>query len=184
MTSAYVIVSIKLCLEVGNDGYIILCNSGGLAPSRPLLTGGKIKRCLNKFGYWWSYDKIKLVTQNHFLKIPLSTFGDELPDLPDLSISHNLGKWDYLKMVKNGPATSGQQTSKGVGDREERKKGRGLGREGKGCLPYKALFVFISAANSWLPILACISKRQTWCRHQANVFYWHKLWKIKITPIM
>ena len=29
MTSNNVIVSIKLCLDVGNDGYIILCNFGG-----------------------------------------------------------------------------------------------------------------------------------------------------------
>ena len=29
MTSDYVIVSIKLCPEVGNDGYIIVCNFGG-----------------------------------------------------------------------------------------------------------------------------------------------------------
>ena len=29
MTSDYVIVSIKLCPEVGNDEYIIVCNFGG-----------------------------------------------------------------------------------------------------------------------------------------------------------
>ena len=29
MTSDYVIVSIKLCLGVGNDEYIILCKFGG-----------------------------------------------------------------------------------------------------------------------------------------------------------
>ena len=32
-------------------------------------------------------------------------------------------------------------------------------------------------------VLVCISDRQTRCRHQGNVFYWHKLWKIKITPM-
>ena len=29
MTSNYVIVSVKLCLKVGNNDYIILCNFGG-----------------------------------------------------------------------------------------------------------------------------------------------------------
>ena len=31
-------------------------------------------------------------------------------------------------------------------------------------------------------ILACISERQTWHRHQGNVFYWHKLLKITLKP--
>ena len=29
MTSIYVIVSIKLCQQVGNDEYFVLCNFGG-----------------------------------------------------------------------------------------------------------------------------------------------------------
>ena len=33
MMSDYVIVSIKLCLEVENDEYIIVCNFGGLRMS-------------------------------------------------------------------------------------------------------------------------------------------------------
>ena len=48
----------------------------------------------------------------------------------------------------------------------------------------KFLFGWAVMNNLLACILACISERQTWWRHQGNVFYWHKLWKIKITPIM
>ena len=47
----------------------------------------------------------------------------------------------------------------------------------------KFLFGWAVMNNLLACILACISERQTWWRHQANVFYWHKLWKIKITAI-
>ena len=40
MTSDYVIVSIKLCLEVGNDEYIIVCNFGGRRMSGFEVIGG------------------------------------------------------------------------------------------------------------------------------------------------
>ena len=40
MTSDYVIVSIKLCPEVGNDEYIIVCNFGGRRMSGFEVIGG------------------------------------------------------------------------------------------------------------------------------------------------
>ena len=69
-------------------------------------------------------------------------------------------------------------------------------RVGDAC--YKNLLLFISAdagvrkfqigcavmSNLLACILACINERQTCCRHQANVFFWHKLWRIKVPPIM
>ena len=49
---------------------------------------------------------------------------------------------------------------------------------------HKFLISWTVMSNLLAYIMACISERQTWCRHQGNVFYWHKLWKIEITPIM
>ena len=40
MTSYSVIVSIKLCPEFGNDGYIIMCNFGGRSMSGVEIRGG------------------------------------------------------------------------------------------------------------------------------------------------
>ena len=40
MTSYSVIVSIKLCPEFGNDGYIIMCNFGGRSMSGVEIIGG------------------------------------------------------------------------------------------------------------------------------------------------
>ena len=40
MTSDYVIVSIKLCPEVGNDEYVIVCNFGGRRMSGFEVIGG------------------------------------------------------------------------------------------------------------------------------------------------
>ena len=40
MTSDYVIVSIKLCPEVGNDEHIIVCNFGGRRMSGFEVIGG------------------------------------------------------------------------------------------------------------------------------------------------
>ena len=39
-TSYSVIVSIKLCPEFGNDGYIIMCNFGGRSMSGVEIIGG------------------------------------------------------------------------------------------------------------------------------------------------
>ena len=45
MMSDYVIVSIKLCLEVENDEYIIVCNFGGLRMSSfKVIEGGGAPR--------------------------------------------------------------------------------------------------------------------------------------------
>ena len=43
MTSNYVIVSIKLCLDVRNDEYIILCNFGGRIMSESRVTGDGLR---------------------------------------------------------------------------------------------------------------------------------------------
>ena len=88
--------------------------------------------------------------------------------------------------------------------RRRRRKGLGIGRKGKRkrdweervrytC--YKNPHLFISAdagvckfligwavmsqSNLLAGILACISERQIWWRHQGNVFFWHELWKIQ-----
>ena len=81
-----------------------------------------------------------------------------------------------------------------------RRKGKGERNWGErvGGACYNNPLLFISAdagvrkfqigwavmSNLLACILACINERQTWCRHQENVFFWHKLWKIQITPIM
>ena len=87
---------------------------------------------------------------------------------------------------------------KGWGIGRNKNKGGGSGREGKGCLlkepPIICSFLRTLALASsglaepcWL-IYWCVLVRgnhdhDPGIKEMTNVFYWHKLWKIKITPI-
>ena len=46
----------------------------------------------------------------------------------------------------------------------------------------KFLIGWAVMSNLLACILACISERQIWYRHQGNVFYWHKLLKTTLKP--
>ena len=52
------------------------------------------------------------------------------------------------------------------------------------CLLLRTLGANSWLAESWWVTYWRGNNRRTWWRHQENVFYWHKLWTIKITPIM